>query len=123
MKDISCYYEEVDYCLKAKKNVWKVLYFPGVSIIHKNPHAFRQNDISEKVIAAIRRSHLYYYRKNQSYLSFLLLSFATIALLLLKTGYLRLSSSGNEEDRLNCQKRVIGVVWNTFRELNKGVTV
>jgi hypothetical protein len=36
------WFEEVDYCARAKKLGWPVIYFPGVSIVHYFGQSFRQ---------------------------------------------------------------------------------
>jgi len=116
------YYEDVDYCLKVKKRGWKIFYYPAVRIIHKNPYASKQNDVSEKVMIEIRRSHLYYYRKNHNYLSFIVLSFATFIFLLLKLFMLQVAFFINKKDRTDQQRKIrslLLIVWLTFLDLNK----
>jgi GT2 family glycosyltransferase len=120
------YYEEVDYCLKAKSMGWKVFYWPSVSIIHKNPHAYKQHEVSEKVMTEIRRSHLYYFRKNHNYFSFLFLSFATLTFLLVKFCYFQTVSYFKKEPRRSQRKEigtVLVAVWNAFWELNKKIVL
>lgn len=116
------YYEEVDWCHKAKKKGWKVFYYPFASIIHKTPCAVKKHELSEKVATEIRRSHLYYYRKNQSYLAFLMLSIVTLTFLLIKFFYLYAAFFLEKEARRSRQKKVrllFWAVWNTFWDLNK----
>jgi len=116
------YYEDVDYCLKAKKRGWKVFYYPKVRIIHKHPYGSKQNHDGERVMIEIRGSHLYYYRKNHSYVSFIILSFATIIFLLIKLFCLNTTLFLGKENRRDRERRVrllLSSVWNTFRELNK----
>jgi hypothetical protein len=120
------YYEEVDYCLKAKNMGWKVFYWPSIGIIHKKPHAYKLDEVSEKVMTEIRRSHLYYFRKNHNYFSFLFLSFATLALLLVKFCCSQIVLYITKGPRRNQQKKIGSVliaVWNAFWELNKKMVI
>jgi GT2 family glycosyltransferase len=62
------YYEDVDYCLRTQKGGWVTYYFPETTACHLNPHA-----ISKKTPAIenmIRKSRLYYFKKNRSILSY-----------------------------------------------------
>lgn len=116
------YYEDVDWCLRARKKGWKVFYYPAARIIHKNPYTFKQDKASEKVTAEIRCSHLYYYRKNHSYLSFMILSFTTIIFLLIKFFCLNTVFFQEKEIRRSRQRKaklLLSVVWNTFWDLTK----
>ena len=114
------YYEEVDWCLKARRNGWKILYYPQAQVIHKNPHAAKntQDKDVEKIESIIRRSHLYYYRKNHNFGSFLALTLITLSFL---TGKLLLAYLGVrlEKNRHGKKllKKLIMIVWNTFWEL------
>lgn len=116
------YYEEVDWCLRAKKRGWKVVYSPLPSITHKSPMAAKKDSLSLKVLAETRRSHLYYYRKNHSYLSFLSLTLATMISLSFMLLKLHLTLDEDKEiqtERQSNIKSVLLVVWQTFLDLNK----
>ncbi len=63
------YYEDVDLCWRARKGGWKVAYCPAVSMYHSNPYAGREKALAY-IPVEIRRSHLYFYRKNYSAVSF-----------------------------------------------------
>ena len=118
------YYEDVDWCLNAKNKGWKVFYYSKAKIIHKTPHAFKKNKASEKVDIEIRKSHLYYYRKNHTYLSFLILSFTTIILLLLECFFLWMAVFIEEETRQNRKRKtklLLLTVWDTFWNLKRKV--
>ncbi|MBI5740664.1 MAG: glycosyltransferase family 2 protein [Nitrospirae bacterium] len=116
------YYEEVDWCLRAKKRGWKVFYFPHVSIIHKTPHAAKKHNISLKVAQEVRRSHLYYFRKNHRTLSFISLSAATLVLLsidVLKWYTAFYIDKKVRQDRLARCRSLLANVWRTFLELSR----
>ncbi|MHC5037157.1 MAG: glycosyltransferase family 2 protein [Planctomycetota bacterium] len=72
------YYEDVDLCWRAHQKGWKVVYYPGFEVRHCNPYC-RRNEPREFVPVEIRRSHLYFYRKNYSSLSFSALWLLTFA--------------------------------------------
>jgi GT2 family glycosyltransferase len=78
------YYEETDYCLRAKRQGWKIFFQPAVTVIHKHPHAKKRTSVPLKIATEIRLSHLYFFRKNKSYISFVLLFYATMFILYIK---------------------------------------
>jgi GT2 family glycosyltransferase len=61
------YYEDVDYCLQAKRKGWEIYYYPGIIIRHLNPHAMVKK--SPAIENQIRRSRTYFFRKNSSVIS------------------------------------------------------
>jgi hypothetical protein len=78
------YYEEVDWCRRAKQHGWKVLYDPAPAIIHKTPLASKKSTISDRLAYEVRRSHLYYFWKNRPFAEFIVLSLVTLLFLGLK---------------------------------------
>lgn len=69
------HYEDVDYCLQAKKKGWRTYYHPAVSAYHFRPHAMVcRNPLVEK---EIRKSRLYFFGKNISRFSCAVLSMLT----------------------------------------------
>lgn len=61
------WYEEVDFCLRAKNAGYAAVYFPGAAVMHRGAASFAQISIYErKKIAA--RSLSYYFRKNGNWL-------------------------------------------------------
>jgi GT2 family glycosyltransferase len=72
------YYEDVDLCWRAREKGWKVFYFPGYEVRHRNPYARRAEPL-EFVPVEIRRSHLYFYRKNYGSLPYGALWMMTLA--------------------------------------------
>ncbi len=67
------YFEEVDFCLQAKRAGWKVFYFPQVSVTHiAGQSAIAASDENENAVSRsgkqlVRyrtKSELRYYRKN-----------------------------------------------------------
>lgn len=57
------WFEEVDYCARAKKLNWPIMYYPGVSIIHYYGQSFRQVLSLRKQII-LNNSLLRYYTKH-----------------------------------------------------------
>jgi|WetSurMetagenome_2_1015567.scaffolds.fasta_scaffold272143_2 GT2 family glycosyltransferase len=115
------YYEEVDWCLRAKKSGWKVIYYPYAAIIHKTPLASKRNDMSVRLAIEIRRSHLYYYRKNHSVMSYVVLSAGTLALLSLQ--WLRwrvipIGASATRQRNRELSRTLLTAVWNACRTLS-----
>jgi len=58
------YYEDVDYCLQIQKRGWLTYYFPETTASHLNPHAISKRTI--EIENEIRKSRLYYFKKNHS---------------------------------------------------------
>ena len=114
------YYEEVDWCLQARRNGWKIFYYPQAQVVHKNPHATKntQDKDVEKIEGIIRRSHLYYYRKNCHFGSFLALTLITLLFL---SGKLLLAYVGirleNNRHGKKLLKKLLVIVWNSFWQL------
>jgi GT2 family glycosyltransferase len=69
------YYEDVDYCLRAKKEGWSTYYFRETAACHLNPHAIsKRNPLIEQ---EIQRSRLTFFKKNKSIISYYILSLLT----------------------------------------------
>jgi GT2 family glycosyltransferase len=62
------YYEDVDYCLQAQKRGWLTYYFPEITVCHLNPHAISKRSLA--IENEIRKSRLYFFKKNRSMLSY-----------------------------------------------------
>ncbi len=71
------YYEDVDLCFRARRQGFKVFYFPATAAFHYFPHCQRRES-RPFVPVEIRRSHLYFYRKHYSRLSYVLLWLLTL---------------------------------------------
>jgi GT2 family glycosyltransferase len=115
------YYEEVDWCLRAKKSGWKVVYCPYAAITHKTPLASKRNEMSVGLAIEIRRSHLYYYRKNHRFMSYVALSSATLAFLALR--WLRwwvvpLGTSATRRRNREMSRALLASVWKTCLALS-----
>jgi GT2 family glycosyltransferase len=65
------YYEDVDYCLQARKSGWDTYYYTGITAYHLNPHATSER--SSALQHEIQKSRLFFFRKNKSSLSYYLL--------------------------------------------------
>jgi GT2 family glycosyltransferase len=62
------YYEDVDYCLQAKKLGWYTYYHPGITAYHLNPHA--TSDKGAAVNEEIQKSRVFFFRKNGCVISY-----------------------------------------------------
>jgi GT2 family glycosyltransferase len=69
------YYEDMDFCLQAHNKGWEVCFYPGIKADHLNPHAM--SDGSSFVENEIRKSRLYFFRKNRSPASYFILLILT----------------------------------------------
>ena len=67
------HYEDVDYCLQAKKMGWFTYYFPKISAYHLDPHAGSDRNKNLFLDKEIRKSQLYFFKKNNSQTSYHLL--------------------------------------------------
>lgn len=66
------WFEEVDFCKRAKKAGWKVIYYPEAEIVHRGAASFSQI-LSIKNQWQFNKSLLYYFKKHHSFLNYLLL--------------------------------------------------
>jgi GT2 family glycosyltransferase len=107
------YYEETDYCLRAIQQGWKILFQPAVTVLHKNPHALKKESVPLKIATEIRLSHLYFFRKNRSYVSFVLLFYATMFILYIK--YFKNKILHRQED--NDTQSIIQSVKQRYKQL------
>lgn len=62
------YYEEVDHCLAAKRAGWKVMYFPGTSVVHLGGESAKSvsklSSQGRQIEHLQIESELLYFRKN-----------------------------------------------------------
>jgi len=107
------YYEETDLCFRAKAQGWKVLFDPTPRVIHKTPHTFKKENTPLFIQAEIRKSHLYFFRKNRSLFSFMIISIASLKLLVFKWLVYLFIDSGRRKEI----EKLISVVWITFIKL------
>ncbi len=66
------WFEEVDFCKRAKETGWKIYYYPGAEIIHRGGASFSQV-LSIKNQWQFNKSLLYYFKKHHCFLSYLTL--------------------------------------------------
>jgi len=66
------WFEEVDYCQRAKKQGFIIKYFPEVSIIHQGGYSF-QKQLAFQNQRIFNKSLLYYFKKHKSFLEYFLL--------------------------------------------------
>lgn len=66
------WFEEVDFCKRAKNIGWKIYYTPEVEIIHHKGQSFNQLVKKQKVF---NKSLLYYFKKHHSFLAWFILYF------------------------------------------------
>jgi hypothetical protein len=73
------YYEDMDFCLQAKRLGWESYYFPEITAYHVNPHARRRiNPLnSQEIERAIRNSRIYFFKKNRGAISYLIVRLLT----------------------------------------------
>ena len=58
------YYEEVDFCYRAKKAGWKIYFYPSAKIIHIGGQSTKENEVFSLV--AGYKSKLYFLKKHYS---------------------------------------------------------
>lgn len=56
------YFEDIDYCYRARDAGWRICYDPSTQILHDRGTSMRQN--RERIKAEYRRSKKYYYEKH-----------------------------------------------------------
>ena len=66
------WYEEVDYCRRAKKANWRVAYFPGAEVVHYGSESFKQV-LTLKRQKVLNASILHYFRKHHSWPAWLVI--------------------------------------------------
>lgn len=69
------YFEETDWCYRARRAGWKLLYTPEATITHLGAHSTGKNP--EKSSAQFYKSQSYFYRKNYGWISYLALKLIT----------------------------------------------
>ncbi|HCX01598.1 MAG TPA: glycosyl transferase family 2 [Syntrophaceae bacterium] len=95
------YFEETDFCHRAKKSGARITYYPHATILHYGGESSKTTPnepvISNTVASYFHKSLYYYYRKNHNFFSLITLRLLnlTFGLFLL----LRSSISGNGEKR------------------------
>jgi len=70
------YFEETDWCYRAKRAGWQLFYIPTAIIVHLGAHSTKRNP--ERSSALFAQSQAYFYRKNYGLLSYLGLKVITI---------------------------------------------
>ncbi len=66
------WFEEVDFCKRVKNKGWQIFYYPETEVIHQKAGSFSQ--VSPfKNQWQFNKSLLYYFKKNHSFLSYLIL--------------------------------------------------
>lgn len=112
-KNYFMYYEETDLCFQAKAKGWQILYDPAPQIMHKTPHSTKKENTPLFIQAEIRKSHLYFFRKNRSFSSFVIISIASLKLLLLKWCINLFKDTTRRKET----EKLLSVVWITFLKL------
>jgi len=69
-KKFYIWFEEVDYCKRAKKAGWNIAYTPNAEVIHYGGRSFQQKLSLEKQ-KMFNKSLRYYFRKHHGFLSWL----------------------------------------------------
>jgi hypothetical protein len=70
------YFEETDWCYRARRAGWQLVYTPDATITHLGAHSTSQNP--EKSSAQFYKSQAYFYRKNYGTLKYLALKSLTL---------------------------------------------
>ena len=76
------YGEDIDFCYRAKKRGWKIVYYPKVSITHHHGGTTRQKGISS--LWLFHYAMYQYYQKHFASTSFLLINLITYLAILLR---------------------------------------
>lgn len=63
-EDFFLYFEETDFCLRARRAGWGTYFDPSLAVCHQNP--LQNRGISPKIRLLTRHSRLLYFRKNTS---------------------------------------------------------
>jgi N-acetylglucosaminyl-diphospho-decaprenol L-rhamnosyltransferase len=63
-EDYFMYYEDADFCLRAREAGFPSYFLPSAKAVHVAPHS-EQNDTPEWLSREIRRSQMTYFRKNR----------------------------------------------------------
>jgi hypothetical protein len=93
------YFEETDWCYRARRAGWQLLYTPGATLTHLGAHSTGQNP--EKSSAQFHKSQAYFYRKNYGLLKYLILKALTLVGLLY---WFARSLNGRLRGRIDAQK-------------------
>jgi N-acetylglucosaminyl-diphospho-decaprenol L-rhamnosyltransferase len=56
--------EETDWCYRAKRAGWRVVYYPNVTIVHLGEHSVNQNPVGN--LPQLYHSYIQFYRKHVS---------------------------------------------------------
>ena len=70
------YFEETDWCYRAKKAGWKILYTPDATIVHLGAHSTSKNPELSSV--RFYRAQSYFYRKNYGMFKYIALKIITV---------------------------------------------
>jgi len=93
------YFEETDWCYRARQAGWQLLYTPEATITHLGAHSTSRNP--EQSSAQFYKSQSYFYRKNYGLLKYLALKILTVFGLLY---WLARSLVGRLRGRIDDQK-------------------
>ncbi|MBI1323137.1 glycosyltransferase [bacterium] len=63
-EDYFLYFEETDFCLRAKRAGWATCFDPTITVCHQKP--LQNRNVSPKIRLLTRHSRLLYFRKNTS---------------------------------------------------------
>jgi len=71
-ENFALFWEETDWCLRMKKSGWNIYYFPEAKIIHYWGKGMQKLG-KRKTEKIYHNSMMYYYKKNYSYLAYLII--------------------------------------------------
>jgi GT2 family glycosyltransferase len=102
------YFEEADLCQRAQYLGWKIIYEPGVSLIHL--HGASTKKLPQQMLLEYRRSQVYYYQKHRPLWEQKFLQ----VYLVIKFSYLWLTAGlPNQQLDKNTAHQVILTVWSS----------
>ncbi len=119
------YYEETDLCLRANKNGWKVVYFPGAEVKHiggacsktRQDHAMDQG--GDQLLDYRMRAEFLYFRKNFGLVS--VLANAAVELGWHGLRFLRYWRQGSaSEPKRAYSRQILTHGWKALRDTHLG---
>jgi GT2 family glycosyltransferase len=64
-ENLFMYFEDVDWCIRANKNGWKVMYLPSISILHREAGSSKADiKIVSQCLEYMYRSKIYFAKKH-----------------------------------------------------------
>ena len=106
-EDYFMYAEEQDYCFRAKKGGWKIVYHPVESVLHKKGPEDENEERTIRQYIYARRNLVLFLYKHFGFMQALMLSFLFIMSNILKTVLSRLASKENNFYNTSLLMRIV----------------